>query len=376
MGPQSPDACLKRIEEQMSYARLRTDQAHWREKGVYRGIGLCTFVEMTGVGSRLYGPAGIRIAGKESVRLSLTPSGRITCRTSATDQGQGVRTGIAQVIASTLGVALDEVLVTSGDTATDPLGGGAWASRGIALAGEAAGLAAAELRANVLAIAASLIGVDVSGLGIAGDSIIDDAGQPVRSLRQVATAAHYDSSAIALHPLPPLTVERSFAPADKPYFMANGVQAAQVEVDIDTGVIRVLDFWVVEDCGRVINPLLADEQVRGGVVQGIGAALYEHCVYDDTGQLTNASLGDYLVPMASEMPDIHVSHVSTPERATLLGAKGIGEAGTVGAVGAIWCAVNDALRPTGQRVWQQPFTPSHVLEVLYPEDTAPGPADR
>ncbi|NYE24342.1 xanthine dehydrogenase family protein molybdopterin-binding subunit [Pigmentiphaga litoralis] len=376
VGPLSLDACLTRIEEQMGYARLRSEQAQRREQNVYRGIGLCTFVEMTGVGSRLYGPAGIRIAGKESVRLSLTPSGRITCRTSATDQGQGVRTGIAQVIASTLGVALDEVLVISGDTATDPLGGGAWASRGIALAGEAAGRAAAELRANILAIAAALIGVDAAGLSIAGDSIVDDTGQPVRSLRQVATAAHYDASAIAVHPLPPLTLEASFAPTDKPYFMANGVQAAHVEVDIDTGVIRVLDFWVVEDCGRVINPLLADEQVRGGVVQGIGAALYEHCVYDETGQMTNASLADYLVPMASEMPDIHVSHVSTPERATLLGAKGIGEAGTVGAVGAIWCAVNDALRPTGHQVWQQPFTPSHVLDVLYPDDADSGSLDR
>ncbi len=159
-------------------------------------------------------------------------------------------------------------------------------------------------------------------------------------------------------------MERHFAPADKPYFLANGIQAVSLEVDIETGLIHLLDFWVVEDCGRILNPLLVDEQIRGGVVQGIGAALYEHCVYSDTGQMTNASLADYLVPMASEMPDIQVSHLVTPEPTTTLGAKGVGEAGTVGAIGAIWSAVNDALRPLGVSLEQQPFTPERVLSSV------------
>jgi aerobic carbon-monoxide dehydrogenase large subunit len=128
----------------------------------------------------------------------------------------------------------------------------------------------------------------------------------------------------------------------------------------------VLDFWVVDACGRAINPLLVDEQLRGGVVQGIGAALYEHCVYGETGQLENASLTDYLVPMASEMPDIHIAHVATPTRTTSLGARGVGEAGAVGAAAAIWTAVNDALRPLGATVTSQPFTPEHVLECIAP----------
>ena len=123
----------------------------------------------------------------------------------------------------------------------------------------------------------------------------------------------------------------------------------------------MLDVWVVDDCGRVINPLLVDEQIRGGVVQGIGAALYEECIYGDTGQLQNGSLADYLVPMAAEMPDIHVAHVETPTGVTTLGARGVGEAGAVGAAAAIWTAVNDALSPLGATVTAQPMTPEHVL---------------
>ena len=128
--------------------------------------------------------------------------------------------------------------------------------------------------------------------------------------------------------------------------------------------VKILDFWIVEDCGRVINPLLVDEQLRGGAVQGIGAALYEHCAYSAEGQLLNGSLADYIVPMAAEMPDIDIAHVATPTRTTLLGAKGVGEAGTVGAPGAIWTAVNDALRPLGIQVKQQPITPEHIVGLL------------
>ncbi|WP_034300490.1 xanthine dehydrogenase family protein molybdopterin-binding subunit [Herbaspirillum sp. RV1423] len=365
LGPLSLDACLDQLLTNMDYSGLRLAQDSLRGKGIYRGIGLCTFVELTGVGAGLYGPNQVRVAGKEGVRLTLQPSGKIVCRTSATDQGQGTRTGLTQIIAQAMGTSLDDVAVAAGDTGRDPLGGGAWASRGISLAGEAALLAAAQLRANILAIAASLAGIDAATLGIEDGVVVDGEGLRLYTLQEIALRAHYDSTGIKLSSIPEMSVERSYAPAGKPYFAANGIQAAHVEVDIETGLVKVLDVWVVEDCGRIVNPLLTDEQVRGGVVQGIGAALYEHCIYSDTGQMSNASLADYLIPMASEMPQIHVGHVSTPERETSLGAKGVGEAGTVGAIGAIWCAVNDALRPTSQAVWRQPFTPAHVLDVLH-----------
>jgi carbon-monoxide dehydrogenase large subunit len=135
-------------------------------------------------------------------------------------------------------------------------------------------------------------------------------------------------------------------------------------VDPDTGFVKLLKMWCVDDCGRVINPKLVEEQARGGIVQGIGGALYEHCLYDERGQLLNATMADYLVPMAAEMPDIECAHVETPTKTSMLGAKGAGEAGTGGAPAAIMNAVNDALRPLGAKVTSQPMTPEIVLRAL------------
>jgi carbon-monoxide dehydrogenase large subunit len=163
---------------------------------------------------------------------------------------------------------------------------------------------------------------------------------------------------------PQLVAARNHVPRGEPFAFTNGIQASHVEVDIDTGFVTLLGHWVVEDCGRIINPMLVDEQIRGGVVQGIGAALFEECAYSDDGQLQNATLADYLVPMAAEMPDIHVSHVSTPTKFSELGAKGAGEAGTAGASAAVLNAVNDALRPLGARLADLPITPERVLRAL------------
>ncbi len=356
--------CLESIKNEMGYPQLRQRQKDLLQQGVYRGIGLCTFIEQTGVGAGLYGRNGVPVAGKEGVRLQLGASGEITCNTSASESGQGAHTGLAQIIADGLGCPMDSIVVRSGDTRTDPTGGGAWASRGIALGGEAARRAARQLRANVLSIVSAWKSVNIADLEIDHGVVSLKDGEVLCSLRQLARLAHYNSTLIPLADIPSLSVECSYAPFEKPYFVANGIQAAEVEVDVETGQVTVLDFWVVEDCGTVINPLLVDEQIRGGVVQGIGAALFEHCLYSDTGQMSNASLADYLVPMAGEIPDIHVSHVTTPEKETGLGAKGVGEAGTVGSIGAIWSAVNDALRPLNVAAENQPFTPDSVLRAI------------
>jgi carbon-monoxide dehydrogenase large subunit len=360
----SLDACLNTILKRMNYDKLREQQKAFRKSGVFRGIGLSTFVEVTGVGSALYGSQGLRVAANESCRLTLDGSGRVCCETSITDQGQGTSTGIAQIVADELGVAIDTVKVVTGDTAIVPYGGGAWASRGITLGGEAARRAARSLRKNALEIAASLLQQPASVLAVRGGSVINAAGVDQISLAEIAAATRYRPHTIPLDEIPPLEVIASYVPQTVPYVVANGVQAASVEVDPDTGVVKILDFWIVEDCGRIINPLLVDEQLRGGAVQGIGAAMYEHCAYSEEGQLLNGSLADYLVPMASEMPDIDIAHAATPTRATVLGAKGVGEAGTVGAPGALWTAVNDALRPLGIQVRQQPITPDHIAGLL------------
>jgi len=162
-----------------------------------------------------------------------------------------------------------------------------------------------------------------------------------------------------------LVATRHYVPRAYPFAFTNGIQASYLEVDAETGFVKLLGHWVIEDCGTVINPQLVDEQIRGGVVQGIGADLFEHCLYDGNGQLLNGNMADYLVPMAAEMPDIAVGHVVSPTADSELGAKGAGEAGTAGAPGAVMNAVNDALRPLGATaITEMPITPAVVLRAL------------
>ena len=161
-----------------------------------------------------------------------------------------------------------------------------------------------------------------------------------------------------------LTVTRHYTPRQYGFTFTNGIQASHVEVDPDTGFVKLLKHWCVEDCGTVINPMLVDEQIRGGVVQGIGAALYEECLYGPDGQLLNGNMADYLVPMAGEMPDIVCAHIETPTKQSQLGAKGVGEAGTAGAPAAVMNAINDALSPFAARVSSMPFTPEKILRAL------------
>ena len=194
--------------------------------------------------------------------------------------------------------------------------------------------------------------------------MINAAGAEQISLAEIAAATRYRPHTIPLDDIPPLEVLANYVPQSVPYVVANGVQAASVEVDASTGAVKSSTSGSWKTAGVSLIRLLVDEQLRGGAVQGIGAALYEHCAYSAEGQLLNGSLADYIVPMAAEMPDIDIAHVATPTRTTLLGAKGVGEAGTVGAPGAIWTAVNDALRPLDVQVKQQPITPEHIVELL------------
>ena len=163
---------------------------------------------------------------------------------------------------------------------------------------------------------------------------------------------------------PELMATRHYVPRQYPFAFTNGVQASWLEVDANTGFIKLLKHWMVEDCGTIINPQLVDEQIRGGIVQGLGAGLFEHCIYDERGQLTNANMADYLVPMAAEMPDIEVGHVVSPTLESELGAKGAGEAGTAGAAAAVANAVNDALSPFGVTITEIPLTPKLILSAL------------
>ena len=356
-------ACLEKLVADMGYDRLRREQADLRARGIHRGIGVATFVELSAVGPDFIGPSGAQISTQDGCTIKLEPSGKLRCLVSVTDQGQGTLTGIAQLVAGALGVRMEDVSVLAGDSAMTPYGGGAWASRGLAIGGEAAHIAASALKANILALAGAILQADPSRLDIA-DGHIRDATGPRLSLAELGAIGYFRQDILPANLQPELTVTRHYVPRGRRSLVGNGVQGSYLELDAETGFIRLLGHWVVGDCGRVVNPLLVDSQMQGGIVQGLGAVLLEELVYDSDGQLRNASLADYLVPFASDMPDIHVGHVETSVADTAIGVKGAGEAGVGGATAAVWLAVNDALRPLGARVTEQPFTPARILQAL------------
>ena len=357
--------CLDRALERIDVEAFRTEQAQLRETGVYRGIGFATFVDLTSIGPEYYGEGGQHISAQETCILRLEASGGIRCYTGATDQGQGIDSGIQQVVAGTVGVPVGNVKVNSGDSELCPVGGGSWGSRGAALAGEAALRAGRELRANILNIAGVLLQKSAESLDIRGGEIVDvESGASHMTLGEVASVGHFKPYMIPDEVSADLTVTGRYASRDRMFLPANGLHVAIIEVDTDTGLVTFQRYLVVHDCGRLLNPLLVEEQVRGGVVQGIGGALYEEFVYDDAGNLVNGTLADYLVPMAAEMPDIEVEHLETPTATSELGAKGAGEAGTTGAMGAVLNAVNDALTPFDVTLSEVPLTPHRILKAL------------
>jgi carbon-monoxide dehydrogenase large subunit len=203
-------------------------------------------------------------------------------------------------------------------------------------------------------------------LDISSGVVIDrDGGAERLTLAELARIAYFRPDTLPPGFQAELMATRHYVPRAWPFAFTNGIQASHLEIDTETGFVTLLKHWCVEDCGTVINPQLVDEQIRGGVVQGIGGALFEHCLYDERGQLLNGNMADYLVPMAAEMPDIEVGHVVTPTADSELGAKGAGEAGTAGAPGAIMNAINDALRPLGAKLLtEMPFTPGRILRAL------------
>jgi len=207
--------------------------------------------------------------------------------------------------------------------------------------------------------------VDALALDVRAGQVVDArTGEPRLPLSELGRIAYFRPDTLPKDFQSELTVTRHYVPRHQPLAYTNGVQLSYVEVDVETGIVRLLGHWVAEDCGRIINPMLVDEQVRGGVAHGLGDALWEHCVYDDQGQLLTTTLMDYLVPMAAELPDIWVAHVETPTAYSEGGFKGAGEGGVAGAPGAVLNAVNDALSPFGARITRVPMTPDVVLRAI------------
>ena len=356
---------LDKLLNLMNYRNLRQEQKELRQKNIFRGIGLAAMIEVTNPSPAFYGVGGARISAQDGATLRLEPTGMVTVMCSVTEQGQGTEGIFAQIAASAVGVSMDKVRVITGDTGVTPYGGGTWASRGAGIGGEAVLLAGRALLSNILDVASKVLNLEKEALSIENNAIVNKLTQEKKMpLEELGRIAYFRPDTLPLEFQSELTVTRHYTPRQYGFTFTNGIQASLVEVDTDTGFVKLLKHWCVEDSGTVINPMLVDEQLRGGVVQGIGAALFEECLYSPEGQLLNGNMADYLVPMSGEMPDIVCAHVETPTLQSQLGAKGVGEAGTAGAPGAVMNAINDALAPLGARVTAMPFTPERILKAL------------
>ncbi|MCA3116844.1 MAG: xanthine dehydrogenase family protein molybdopterin-binding subunit [Rhodocyclaceae bacterium] len=361
-------ACLDELARLMDYDRLRADQrerAADRERGVYRGIGLAVFVENSNHSSSNYGRGGAPIASRDGAMIRLTQGGGLHCAVGLTDSGQGVTTALAQIAADAVGAAMADVRVFLGDTEHTPVSGGNWGSRGTGISGEALWQAGVALRAQLVEAAAALHACSPGALELVdGTFLRRDDRACVCTLQALAEAIYFRPERFPRGFQPEPAAQRHYAQTEYDGIYTNGASASWVEVDTRTGFVKVLGHWIVDDCGTVINPLLLDEQLRGAAVQGIGQALFEGCLYGNQGELRNATLADYLVPMAAEMPDIHVGHVTTPTATSALGAKGGAEAGITGALASVVNAINDALAPLGAQVLELPVTPERVLRAI------------
>ncbi len=361
----SHHASLDKLLGLFDYDAFRREQHALRQKGIYRGIGFSCLVELTNPGAATYGQGGARITSQYGAVTRLDPEGNLVVQTSLTEQGQGSEAIIAQITASAFGIAPARVQVISGDTDNTPAGWGAGGSGGAGIAGEAALQAGKKLRGSVLKIAGSLLQAPTEALDIRDGKIVDRISGAVRlPIEEVARIAFFRPDTLPADLRPELMATHYYVPRQYPVAFTNSFHAAAVEVDTETGFLRLLNYWGVEDCGRVINKLLAEEQMRGSIVQGLGGVLDEECIYDANGQMLNGNMADYLVPMAAELPDFVVAHVETPTRESELGAKGAGEAGTAGAPAAVLNAVNDALSPLGTFIAQTPITPARLLKAL------------
>lgn len=360
-------ASLRKAAEAVGYAAFRTEQARARDDGRYLGIGFGTYIEQTAHATHEFIKRGVPIIfGYDSVSVSLDPSGKVTVDSSLHSHGQGHETTFAQVVADRLGVPIADIRVRFGDTQSAPYGMGTFASRSAVLGGGAAWKAADAVRENLLRIAGHMLEVSPADLEIA-DALIRVKGSPRHKMTvaEVARLAYHRPERLPPGLLPAdLSSTQSYDAPPGYGTWANAAHVAVVEVDPRTGVVKILRYVVVEDCGAMINPLIVDGQVHGGTAQGIGGALLEHLVYDENGQLLSQTLMDYLLPTSLDVPNIEVHHLETPSPSTLGGFKGMGEGGAIAPLPALANAVTDALAPFGVSVDSLPLSPDRILELI------------
>ncbi|HLJ51351.1 MAG TPA: xanthine dehydrogenase family protein molybdopterin-binding subunit [Bryobacteraceae bacterium] len=348
-------APLEKALNLVSYTQLRQEQDEARKAGRLMGIGISTYGEICAIGPSPATPAG----GWESATVKIEPSGKVTVMTGASPHGQGEETTFAQIAADELGVGIDDVLVLHGDTAIVQYGIGTFGSRGTAIGGTAMYFAIQDLKQKIKKYGAMLLGSE--DVSYSEGKCIDNATGKFKTLAEIS-AASYRAMKLPPNTEPGLVATHFWEPPN--FTFPFGAHIVVTEVDKDTGGIDIKRYVAVDDCGKIINPLIVDGQVHGGVVQGLGQAMCEHAVYDDDGQLVTGEFMDYAMPKANMIPWIESDHTETPSPVNPLGVKGVGEAGTIGCSPAIVNSVVDALSPLGVRHIDMPLAPEKIWKLV------------
>jgi carbon-monoxide dehydrogenase large subunit len=343
-------------------AQFRGRQHTARAEGRWFGLGMSVFAERTGPGTPAFAARRMVITpGFERVELIMDPSGFIEARIGSSPHGQGLKTTLAQLIADETGIAPDQIRVVAGDTDRSPYGWGTFASRSLVIAGGACKLAAATLRERLQAVAGQMLEAAASDIEITdGRAFVRGTDLGVE-VQQLARAAYHQSHRFPVIAETGLSAVATYDPYGT---FSNACHIAIVAVDIATGQVTIERFVVVEDAGRLINPMIVEGQIHGGVAQGIANALYERVIYDEGGNVLTGSLADYPVPTTAEIPSIEIHHLEMPTEASVTGAKGVGEGGTIGAPAAVLNAVSDALAPFGIGIFEMPITPQRISQLL------------
>jgi aerobic carbon-monoxide dehydrogenase large subunit len=354
--------CLDAAAEAAGYEQLRKEQAEARKQGRLFGIGIASYAELTGIGSRIAVAPGMPInTGSETAKITIDSTGAITAAFGVASHGQGLETTLAQIVADDLGARFEDVRVIQGDSDEVPMSTGTYASRSAVLGGGAAKHASKILQEKIKRVASHLLEANATDIEVTeGMATVLGTDRAV-SFKRIAKAVYADMKTLPVEAREELSATYTYDPINGTTAAATHIAA--VEVDPVSCFVRIQKFVVAEDCGRIINPMIVDGQVHGGVAQGIGAALLEELIYDEDGQLLTASLVDYMIPSAPDVPLMDVVHIES-ESAVAGGFRGMGEGGTIGAPAAIANAIADALSPLDIDVSILPMTPERIFKLM------------
>ncbi len=356
--------CLRRAVAAIDVSKVRARQKRGEPDGRRIGVGLSIFCEQAAHGTTVYAGWGIpMVPGYEQATARLTPDGGLELRVGIQSHGQGLETTLAQVANEVLGIEIDRVNVVHGDTEYTPYSTGTWGSRCMVMAGGAVSRACQEIGKRVLAIGAKMLQTDAAQVTLRDGQVVGPSGSV--SIAEVARTWYLRPQDLPADVDPGgLEVTSGYKPVRDSGTFSYAAHACVVAVDPEIGAVEILDYVVVEDGGVLVNPMIVDGQVYGGTAQGIGTALYEEMPFDENGQPLASTLADYLLPGATEVPEIRIEHMETPSPYSEFGQKGIGEGGAIGPPAAIANAVNDALRPLGVEIGETPITPQRLMAAL------------